>query len=251
MYNILIIEDEIKAAKSLKKAIHAFDPGINVLAILDSVEGTLNYFNTNDKIIPDLIFSDIKLVDGESFEIFDKATIKCPVIFCTAYEEFAIKAFDANAIGYILKPFSQTQIDAILTKYKKITQNDLQKLNDFFKNLTGIKQDTKTLLINYKEKYIPVKTSAIAYFYFNEGKTYAFHLDRLNRLNQRLEDLETQLDTNGFFRANRQFIVNRDYILDFENYFSRKLILNLKVTTNEKIIISKEKAGPFIKWVEG
>ena len=251
MYNILIIEDEARAAKSLVKAITAFDASVNILSVLDSVEATLNYFNSNTQALPDLIFSDIKLVDGQSFEIFENVNIKCPVIFCTAYDEYAIKAFDANAIGYVLKPFSQTEIDAVLTRYKNNRENDFQKIKNIFNSLGGIQSDNKTLLINYKEKYMPVKTSSIAYFYFNEGKTYAYHFERLNKLSQRLDDLETVLHPKIFFRANRQFIINRDFIVDFENYFSRKLILNLKVITQEKIIISKEKSSLFIKWLEG
>lgn len=252
MYKVLIIEDEVKAVKSLVKAINTYDPAITILTQLDSVEATLNYFNTKSSTLPDLIFSDIKLIDGQSFEIFETAKLNCPVVFCTAYDEFAIKAFDANAIGYILKPFSQTEINTVLNKYKSVRENEIEKLKTIFNQLNLLKQqETKTLLINYKEKIIPVKTSDIAYFYFTEGKTYAWQFDKLNRLSQRLEDLENILDSTSFFRANRQFIVNRAFIKDFENYFSRKLILNLKVSTEEKIIISKEKATSFMKWLEG
>ena len=252
MYNILIIEDEAKAVKSLVKALKANDSTINVLSIFDSVEATLNYFKNPSGVHPDLIFSDIKLVDGQSFEIFETAKLKCPVIFCTAYDEYAIKAFNANAIGYILKPFSQNEIDTVLNKYKNIKDNELYKLKLVFEQLSNLKQqDAKTILLNYKEKFIPVKTNDIAYFYFNEGKTYAWHFDRLNKLSQRLDDLAEILDPLAFYRANRQFIVNRNSIKDFENYFSRKLILNLKTETPEKIVISKEKATSFTKWLEG
>ena len=252
MYNILIIEDEVKAVKSLIKAISTYDPSITILAQLDSVESTLNYFNTKTNTLPDLIFSDIKLIDGQSFEIFESIKLNCPVVFCTAYDEYAIKAFDANAIGYILKPFSQSEIDNVLNKYKSVKESELEKLKLIFGQLNLLKQqESKTLLINYKEKFIPVKTSDIPYFYFTEGKTYAWQFDKLNRLSQRLEDLENILDSTDFYRANRQFIVNRKFIKDFENYFSRKLILNLKVSTEEKIIISKEKATSFVKWLEG
>jgi len=251
MYKILIIEDEIKAFKSLVKAISAYDSGISILPPLDSVEATLNYFNDKSNTLPDLIFLEIKLIDGQSFEIFETIKLNCPVVFCTAYDEYAIKAFDTNAIGYILKPFSQAEIDTILNKYKKIRENEIEKIKSVFEQLNTLKQqESKTILINYKEKFIPVKTNDIAFFYFTEGKTFAWHSEKLNRLSQRLEDLETILDAGVFFRANRQFIINRNFVKDFENYFSRKLILNLKVKTEEKIIISKEKATSFIKWLE-
>ncbi len=251
MYKILIIEDEIKAVRSLVKAINAHDPRIIILSQLDSVEATLNYFNDKSNTLPDLIFSDIKLIDGQSFEIFENIKLNCPVVFCTAYDEYAIKAFDTNAIGYILKPFSQTEIDAILNKYKNARENEIEKLKLVFDQLNTLKlQESKTILINHKEKFIPVKIQDIAFFYFTEGKTFAWHSEKLNRLSQRLEDLETTLDAHVFFRANRQFIVNRNFVKDFENYFSRKLILNLKVKTEEKIVISKEKATSFIKWLE-
>lgn len=246
--NILIIEDEVKTGKELKRLIEGLDDTIRVLGVLDSVRSATEWLNTHPA--PDLIFSDIQLGDGLSFDIFLRVSSNAPVIFCTAFDEYAIQAFQANSIDYLLKPIDEERLMLSLEKYKKLQRwFDKGVLANVATQLSsGYK---RTILVYLREKIIPVKTSEVAYVHAAGGVvslvTRAGHSYVCQHT---MEELEGMLDPRQYFRANRQYIINREVIQDVEHYFNRRLYLKVNVQVPEKIIISKVRAAEFLQWME-
>jgi len=252
--NVLIIEDEIKTASELKRLIEGLDDTIKVVDLLPSVKSAIQWFGTHPS--PDLIFSDIQLADGLSFDIYTKVSVKAPVIFCTAFDEYAIQAFQVNSIDYLLKPIDENILQQSLGKYKNLKNFfDGQPANysTRLSNLAGQLENSykRTLLVYVREKIIPIKTADIAYIHSANGLVNLITGQEHKYAAQyTMEQLESVLDPQQFFRANRQFIVNRDVIRDVEQYFNRRLILKVNCPTPEKIIISKLKAAEFLQWME-
>lgn len=252
MTNVLIIEDEIKTAKELRNLIETLREDFNIVNIVGSIESTNKWLDENEE--PDLIFSDIQLADGLSFEIFRNRTLNCPIIFCTAFDEYAIQAFDANGIDYLLKPIDEEKLTRSLNKFSKIMS--ITDIEEYKEKLNQMLEQTnnnykKSLLIYFKDKIIPIKTENIDFIhsesglvtvYLNNGQRYI--------VNYTLDALEKRLNPQEFYKANRQFIINRRTIQDVEHYFTRRLIVRLKVNTPDNIIISKVKATDFLRWVE-
>lgn len=260
---ILIIEDEYITAEELERDIQECAPDAEILARLESIEEAL-YFLKN-QIVPDLIFSDIQLADGLSFEIFEQIPPPCPVIFCTAFDEYAIRAFQNNGIDYILKPFNQKSIVASLTKFKNLKQHFQDKPNSqeskidktfneqLQKLLTELRPSShrSNFLVQHRGKYLPINTNDIAFFSTEHENVWLTKMSgEKYATNQTLDDLEKTLDTFQFYRANRQFIVNFDAIREFEPYFNRKLSVKLTIPTPTPLLISKEKSTQFIRWME-
>lgn len=250
---VLIIEDEMKAARELKRIIHETDDSIKIIAIVDSIETGKRWFEENEH--PDLIFSDIQLADGLCFDLFSQIEVKAPVIFCTAFDEYLMNAFDTNAISYLLKPVTKEKVEKALTRYSKLRESFQKKqsigyISDLLK---GFKQPYKTtLLVHQKEKIIPVPVQDIAFFYLDTPLVSIVTLTQQRyHLSTDLDDIEKTVDPSVFYRANRQFIVNRKAISTAEKFFARKLIAQLSVKTPEQIIVSKAKASDFLKWLEG
>jgi two-component system, LytTR family, response regulator LytT len=250
---VVIIEDEPLVANDLSKHILNIDKKIEVMAILPSIEESILWFENNET--PDLIFSDIQLTDGLSFEIFKTIACTTPVIFCTAYDEYALKAFKANGIDYILKPFTKKIIADALAKYKSFESNysknvfnyeNIMKLTESQKN-----PSTSAVLVYSKDKIIPIQYNNIAIFYLENEVTYllTFNGNKYS-LNKSLEELEKNA-SNEFYRANRQCLVNRRAVKDASQYFARKLAISLNIPFNEEIIINKEKTVDFLNWLSG
>lgn len=252
---ILIIEDEQRAALDLQATIKTVMPEAEFLAILDSVESATAWFNKNPS--PDLAFFDIQLADGQSFEIFEETNVECPVVFCTAFDEYALQAFQVNSVDYILKPFDQEAVRRAISK--------VQALDNFFQKRDGSldirlakllesvrpKNTKNTFLVSHREKLLPISVAEIAYFYIENDLTFLHTFDnRRFMISQTLDELEKAVDNQLFFRANRQFIINRKAIAEVEQYFARKLMLKLKAQTKEPVIISKAKASEFLLWLE-
>jgi len=251
---IVIVEDEMLTAEDLAEILLNFPENIDIVKILSSVSDAIVYFKQNS--YPDLIFCDIQLGDGHSFEIFKQVKIDVPVIFCTAYDEFALEAFQNNGIAYILKPFIKKDIKDALEKYKILRNRFSNADIDYevlFKNLQAKDNHDKkisSLLINWKDKIIPVKITDIALFSleykmtqltaFNNQKYFITHT---------LEELE-EICGRNFFRANRQFLINRESISEALQYSARKLVLKLKIEGNFEIIISKNKVPEFLSWLK-
>lgn len=251
--NILLIEDEELAADDLVNAIKKTAPTVQVKTILVSVKESISYLKQHT--LPDLIFSDIQLGDGLSFEIFDAVRIETPIIFCTAYNEYMLDAFRSNGIDYLLKPVTVQAVSEALNKYYTLKRNFTANLNlppDFYKNLLDkIAQRPVSLLVNQKDKIIPLSVQDIALFYIEyEGTFLQTFEGKSFTIAKSLEELE-RLIGMSFFRVNRQYLINRLAVKHASYTISRKLIVNLSIPYREAITVSKEKSPLFLSWLTG
>jgi DNA-binding LytR/AlgR family response regulator len=248
---IVIIEDEPLTAEDLADILVQEGEGVAVTAILSSVKMAIDYFENNQA--PDLIFADIQLGDGLSFEVFKAVEISTPVIFCTAYDEYALDAFDANGIDYVLKPFTAGTISKALAKYKQLQQN-LSKAAIPYAGLydlleSRLTQKRSSVLVYQRDKIIPLPLADIAVCYSQNLITHLLTFDQRNyTVNHTLEDLEA-ICGDQFFRANRQYLVNHKAIKDASQYFGRKLAVTLTTPFAGDIIVSKAKAPDFLTWL--
>lgn len=253
--NILIIEDEQLAANRLIKLIKAIDSDVNIIDVIDSVETSIEWFQKNKH--PDLIFLDIQLSDGMSFSIFKKVDVNSPIIFTTAFDEFALKAFELNSVDYLLKPINEEKLKISIEKYKKIKQGfaknemnfDAQKL---FQALQKNKVEYKTrFLVNKGSSLIIVNISEIAYFFTEDKLVFIItHDNKKYSINATLDKLEKELNPQIFYRANRQYLISVKSINEIHNYFNYKLKLELNPPAKtDDIIISKSKVSDFKNWV--
>jgi DNA-binding LytR/AlgR family response regulator len=245
----LIIEDEILASKHLQKVLEETGDFV-VLAVLESVRETVKWFDQNPH--PDIVFMDIHLSDGSAFEIFNKTSIICPIVFTTAYDEYALKAFKVNSIDYLLKPIEVREVQEAIRKLREISnigsmQSAINSLVNTFKKDSKYK---KHFLIPAKgDKLIPVQTSDLACFYVDAGTIKALTFEgKIFSLDYTLDELTELLDPDNFFRANRQYIIARKAIKDIDLWFNSRLSVNLNFTVPEKIIISRNRIGEFRKW---
>ena len=247
---VVIIEDEKPAAEKLQKSLEktAFNP--EVIAVIKDVQTAVEWFSAN--VCPDLVFMDIELTDGNSFTIFEKVTISCPVIFTTAYDDYWQKAFEHNSIDYLLKPIRQEKLDAALSKYDTLKKH----FSENFRNLLDAHREPKTgefkkrFLVKRGSDYVSVKTNDIAYFYAThkliclvESGGQKFILD------QSLSDIEKQLDPSMFYRVNRKFLVNMNAIKKIRSYAKSKLLLEVEPPVNEEVVVSQENVVAFKEWM--
>lgn len=253
MITVLIIEDEIKTARELQKNIEKTFDDVLVITILASITDSVRWLKENAE--PDIIFSDIQLADGLSFEIYKRVSVKSPIIFCTAFDEYAIDAFKTFSIDYLLKPIDEEKLIQSINKYKLLKQtfaetSASENIQKFLESNTS-QQYKKTILIHHQEKIIPIKTETIAYFHYELGNVYLQTLEgKKYFINQTLDEIENTVNPHVFFRANRQFIINRTALLTIENYFTRRLLVKLTIPTSEDIIVSKTKSPLLLKWIE-
>lgn len=246
---IIIIEDERVTATDLQKTLLQIDGELEIVTVVTSVEEGIAYFASNPA--PDLIFSDIRLGDGLSFEILEH--LQVPVIFCTAYDEYALNAFKVNGIDYILKPFTLSSVSAALNKFKNLTQikrQDVERQYEIMKNVFGqISNKTTSLLIHQKDMIFPIKIADVAVFHLDHDLVSLTTFDnKVFYPNKTLEELE-QMVTEDFFRVNRQYLINKKAVVHASSILSRKLSVNISVPHKETITISKEKAPLFLKWL--
>lgn len=250
---VLIVEDEYGAAHNLSDLISIVDSEIEILAILETVSDAVEWIANNEK--PDLGFFDIRLADGDSFDIFTKINVSFPVIFTTGYDEYALKAFKVNSIDYILKPVGKKELENALNKYHDIYcdrgNNDvlmmIKQLQEF-----QMKKHRKSLLVYVKDKIIPISIDDIAYFYLDNELVYCVKFDgREVMIDKSLEKIWTGLDSENFFRVNRQFVVSRKAVVSAIVYYNRKLKLEIKPAFRSDILISKLKVTEFKNWLGG
>lgn len=251
MIRTIIIEDEKIAAESLKQTIAQVDSEIDVVKTIQSVEESIEYLCTEPQ--PDLIFSDIHLADGSAFTIFEKVKISCPIIFTTAYDEYALKAFEVCSIDYLLKPIIKEDVERAINKYKNFSRKNVdysELLTTFAAKLNRGERQYKTyFLVPEKDKLIPLSVNNIAYIFIDDRMTKIVRNDNKHHyLSQNLDEIMQQLDTRKFFRANRQYIVSHDSIKDITLWFGNKISLNLIVPTPERIIVSKARVSEFKAW---
>jgi two-component system, LytTR family, response regulator LytT len=247
----VIIEDELVAAQNLQRLVSQLADDIQVIAVLQSVEESIEWLSLNSA--PDVVFMDIHLADGSAFSIFDKVQISCPIIFTTAYDEYALKAFEVNSIDYLLKPINRNNLERAVLKLRSLVTSKTDNSEMISSMLAAFRQ-TKTgyksnFLIPHKDKFIPLAIQKIACFYSENKMVKIITEDNLTyNMDSSLEDLYTQLDPAQFFRANRQYIVSHKAIKDISVWFGSKVSINLSVTVPEKIIVSKARVSEFKTW---
>ncbi|KKB45860.1 hypothetical protein HMPREF1212_05016 [Parabacteroides sp. HGS0025] len=245
----VIIEDETAAVGSLK-AILAQNSiiAIEVIAELESIEESVAYFREEPH--PDIIFMDIHLADGSAFKIFEQVEIEAPVVFTTAYDEYALQAFQVSSIDYLLKPVTLASLERALSKLRVFSPEErlahIRQTNDTIQKRHVI----KSLLIMLTDKFYPLQVEEILYFYTMNEKVTAYTSDgKQHPVDRTLDTLSDQLDLKDFFRANRQFIIARKSIKDIDLWFGSRLSVNLTLPVPERIIISKTKTPVFKKWI--
>lgn len=248
---VLIVEDEYSAVENLKHILNKIDNQIYVVHVLESVSETVNYLKQEPEI--DLAFFDIHLGDGISFEIFKHLTVHFPIIFTTAYDEYAIQAFKVNSIDYLLKPIKEEDLKLSISKFNslQINKNSTIEINNLIHRLFPSSQRYKSsLLIRKKDSIYPVKVKDIAYLVIEHGVVKAFDFNgNIHVVDDNLDTLESQLDPSNFFRANRQFIVQKNCIESLKIYFYGKLVVITKLKNHEKIIVSRAKAALIKEWL--
>ena len=248
--NVLIVEDESHTALLLQEIIEQ-DSDFIVVEKLESVVESVQYLSKHQKNL-DLLFFDIQLADGHSFEIFKHIDVVVPVIFCTAYDEYAMNAIKNNGIDYVLKPIKEKEIHEVLNKYKKLVSN-LQSSIPLPINFETkeSKPYQQVFLTQHREKTLIVKKEDVALFFVQNEMVYLNKFDgKKFPLFKKLDFIETVCDPNQFFRINRQMLVNRKAVVSFEPYFNRKIVLNLSVKTKESPIVSRLKVTELKNWLE-
>ena len=248
---VVILEDEKSAAENLKYLLNEVDPSIQVDEIIDTVSDAVSYFSKENDI--ELAFFDIHLADGNSFEIFNKVQVNVPLIFTTAYDEYALKAFKLNSIDYLLKPIYEEELKEAIDKFKS-TKQDYQITEELKEVLNKISADSKrhksSFLVQQRDTLIPLEVSEIAYFTIDAGIVKAVSFDGKNYIiDEKLEEIEASLNPDLFFRANRQFIIQKRAIVNLTIYFNGKLILNIEPKPSDRIIISKAKPPQLKNWM--
>ncbi|MBP6184634.1 MAG: response regulator transcription factor [Saprospiraceae bacterium] len=246
--NVLIIEDEIPAAKQIQKLLGQETIKIDVLDVLDSVEASVRWLNQHPT--PDLIIMDIQIADGLSFEIFNQVNITCPVIFTTAFDQYAIQAFRVNAIDYLLKPIDPDHFKAAIARLennKSFYPLDKELLNV----LTNTSKTYKSrFLISIGSNLIPVSSVDIAWFCAEEGITLAYTREgRKHTIEHTLEELERLLDPRQFFRISRGYMVNLLAVKKISPYFSGRLKLELHPAPTAEIFVSRMRVNDFKTWM--
>lgn len=264
--NVLIVEDEAVAARQLKAMLGRAGEDITVLAVLDSIEAAVAYLRQSPR--PDLILLDIELSDGQSFEIFSQVDVTSPVIFTTAYDEYARRAFEVNSVDYLLKPIDEAALHKALDKFRQLRQTYgggilpsgagpegllvpidelVRQINQYQRPETRFRD---RFLVHMGQRLLPIDATEVAYFFSSNKLTFLnTYADKKYVLDYSLDELEHALDPRRFYRANRQFIVSHKAVQKVHLYFTSKLKVDLSPAADEEVIISREKAMAFRRWL--
>lgn len=251
---VLIIEDEIPAAEKLERYLKRYDPEVEILDKLNSIKSSVHWLKAHQHEA-DLILLDIQLIDGKSFAIFEQVEVTIPIIFTTAFDDYAIKAFEVNSIAYLLKPITFDDLTIALDKYKRLEKKgnkELVHMSDVLKSLTNTKAYKSRFMVKIGEHIRSVTTDQIALFYADGRNAYIVNFDQRNLIiDYKLEELEDLLDPVLFFRANRTFIVSINAIKDVLVYSNSRLKIITELKLDKEIIVSREKVGAFKQWFDG
>jgi two-component system, LytTR family, response regulator LytT len=248
---ILIIEDEPAAVRRLQKLLGEINPSNAIVGSLSSIETSVEWLQLNPQ--PDVILMDIHLADGSSFDIFDKVTISSPVIFATAYDEYALKAFKVNAIDYLLKPIKKEELEQALLKLSK-DEKKHDETEDLIRKLAeaGFIKKAKRILVKMGQAIKLIDLDNVAYFYSRDKISFAvLPGNKRYPIDQSLDQIEQMIDSTHFFRINRQFIVKMEAIDEMITYSKSRVKLKLNPPTEEDAIVSKERSPDFKKWLIG
>lgn len=248
---VLIIEDEVPAANRLTRLLKEKWPAMEVEKVLDTVEDSVEYFQQSPA--PDLIFMDIQLADGLSFDIFSQVDVQAPVIFITAYDHYAIKAFKVNSIDYLLKPIDEKELETAVEKYERMLSGKVVS------NMQDILKAVRSDQAHYRRRFLVktagrltfVSSAEVGYFFSEEGVTFIVTAqnDRY-LLENTLEELEHQLDPGEFFRINRKMIISSRSISRIEPYSNNRLILTLSPAFAEEVVVSRHRTAEFKQWLD-
>ena len=248
---VIIVEDETAAVVNLRSMLLNIDPNIEIIASLESVEEAVDFFSS--KVEADIVFMDIHLADGDSFRIFRSVDIDIPIIFTTAYDQYALQAFKVNSIDYLLKPFQEEELRHSLEKLERLKTNEPTEVvtpTPLIQHNVVTNNLLQTMLVRYKDRIIPISMEEVAYFYtFSERVTLTTHDGVTYPVDKTLESLSQQLSSKLFFRANRQFIVSRRAVKDVSVWFGSRLSLNLHIEAPERIVIPKARVAEFKQWL--
>jgi DNA-binding LytR/AlgR family response regulator len=249
---VLIVEDEPMAAERLEKLVLELEPNANVLARLDSVKQSVQWLKQNTG--PDLILLDIQLADGISFQIFDQVAVNCPIIFTTAYNEYALKAFKVNSIDYILKPIDKAELRTALDKFNRLikpvsTPNLMESIANAMELLT--KKYKTRFVVKVGEHLRSIEVSDILFFYSQDKTTFAQTNDgRKHILDYSMEQVDEMMDPTRFFRINRKYLVASNAIQDMITYTNSRLRLVLKTSDDQDVIVARERVQEFKDWLD-
>jgi len=248
---LIIIEDELPALRRLSKMLLELMPEAEILGSADTIDGAVALFQQHKDA--QLALMDIELADGQSFEIFNRIAVHIPIIFTTAYDEFALKAFKVNSIDYLLKPIDPDELKQALEKFKKLQSPsntvNLQEL------LVSFNQKTETnfkqrFLVKMGQKYLSINISEVAYFNANEKVVYLVTKDQKKYIiDYTLDELEGMVEPKAFFRLNRQYLSKIDAIESISSYFNGKLKIQLNPNVVDEVLVSRERASEFKQWL--
>ena len=250
---IVIIEDEQITERDLERTLRSINSKNEIIRTLKSKAEAMEFFQAHSNI--DLIFSDIQLGDGLSFEIFESIEIPAPIIYVTAFNEYALEAFKTYGIDYILKPFEKTSIESALDKLSNMKSVFSAKSEDFSELINLLKSNVyepnpSSILIQKGDRIIPLKIAEIGLFYTEYNVVFAVKFNGTKYVaSQKLSELEAIFEPK-FFRANRQFLLNRKAVKDASQHFNRKLLVNLNFPFKEQILVGKLKTTLFLKWLQ-
>lgn len=249
----IIIEDEQSAADNLRFLLQAVAPDIQILGSIETVSDAIAFFKENKEY--DLVFMDIHLADGNSFEIVKEVEPIAPIIFTTAYDQYAIQAFKLNSIDYLLKPIRESELENAILKFKDKRHKMLvstQQIEALMSLMSASKKTFRSsFLVQKKDTFIPIASSDFAFFFIQDGIVRGTTTDnRTFSFNEKLEDLESDLDPELFFRANRQYLIQRTAIKSLQTYFNGRLVVKLQPQEKDKIVVSKANASMLKAWLK-
>lgn len=246
---VLIIEDEVRAAGQLQRMLQACDFDYELLAVIDTVEDTILWFK--DNAMPDLVFMDVQLADGLSFEIFQKIEIEAPIIFTTAFDQYAIQAFKVNSVDYLLKPIQEEDLNRALEKFQKSKKPNAID-SSILKQLLGSIQTTSNregILVKEGSGFLQIKVSELLYCYSEESVTFGVTSGKRFIINETLDELFDSLDQNSFFRINRGQIIAKNAIEKIDSYFNHRVKLAITNPRDQEFIVSRPKTSDFKDWM--
>ena len=247
---VLIIEDETAASENLIAMLQEIDSEIEVLQVLESVQQTVRWLSSHPA--PDLIFMDIHLSDGSAFTLFQEMEVTVPIVFTTAYDQYALDAFTVNSVDYLLKPIKTSELTRALDKFKRWTQSDVM---DYLQRMmkmrpAGSGNYTTSLLVPVKDKLVPVSMDDVACIYSTDRKTQIYLKSGQMMLYSRsLDSIAGGLDPSKFFRANKQYIVARDCVKEIVVWFDSRLLVSMSIELPEPLFVSMNKAAEFKNWM--
>lgn len=246
---ILIIEDEPRAADQLQRMLKTCSFDFQLLGIIDTLEDAVQWFQ--EHTAPDLVFMDIQLADGLSFEIFQKTTVEAPIIFTTAFDQYAIQAFKVNSIDYLLKPIQKDDLSLALDKFVK-SNTSTTIAPDVLKQLLGslqVMQKREGLLVKEGSGFVQIKISELLYCYSEDSITFGVTAGKRFIINETIDELFSSLDQNEFYRINRGQLIAKTSIQKIDPYFNHRVKLSITNPRDQEFIVSRPKTSDFKEWM--